>query len=41
MAIHFAVGDMPHRAEMESMDQFATKVVPMIEKHFVRPLAAE
>ena len=39
MTIYFSVGDMPHRAVIESMEQFATKVVPMIEKHFGKPLA--
>ncbi len=39
MNIYFAVGDMPHGAVMNSMEQFATKVVPMIEKHFGKPLA--
>ena len=39
MNIYFAVGDMPHRAVIESMEQFATKVVPIIEKHFGKPLA--
>ncbi len=39
MNIYFAVGDMPHRAVIESMEQFATKVVPVIEKHFGKPLA--
>lgn len=39
MNIYFAVGDVPHRAVMNSMEQFATKVVPAIEKHFGKPLA--
>jgi alkanesulfonate monooxygenase SsuD/methylene tetrahydromethanopterin reductase-like flavin-dependent oxidoreductase (luciferase family) len=39
MNIYFAVGDVPHSAVMNSMEQFATKVVPMIEKHFGKPLA--
>ena len=40
MSIYFAVGDIPSRAAMNSMEQFATKVVPMIEAHFGKPLAA-
>lgn len=39
MNIYFAVGDVPHHAVMNSMEQFATKVVPAIEKHFGKPLA--
>ncbi len=39
MNIYFAVGDMPSRAAIDSMEQFATKVVPAIEKHFGKPLA--
>jgi hypothetical protein len=39
MSIYFAVGDLPSRAAMNSMEQFATKVVPMIEAHFGKPLA--
>ena len=39
MNIYFAVGDMPSQAVMSSMTQFQTKVVPMIEKHFGKPLA--
>ncbi len=40
MSIYFAVGDIPSRAAMNSMEQFATKVVPMIEAHFGKSLAA-
>ncbi len=36
---YFAVGDMPNAAVKASMEAFATKVVPMIEKHFGKPLA--
>jgi alkanesulfonate monooxygenase SsuD/methylene tetrahydromethanopterin reductase-like flavin-dependent oxidoreductase (luciferase family) len=39
MSIYFAVGDLPSAAAMNSMEQFATKVVPMIEAHFGKPLA--
>ena len=39
MAIYFAVGDLPSAAVINSMEQFATKVVPMIEAHFGKPLA--
>ena len=39
MNIYFAVGDVPHSAILNSMEQFATKVVPAIEKHFGKPLA--
>ena len=39
MSIYFAVGDLPSAAAMASMEQFATKVVPLIEKHFGKPLA--
>lgn len=39
MNIYFAVGDMPNAAVKESMTQFATKVVPLIEKHFGKPLS--
>jgi alkanesulfonate monooxygenase SsuD/methylene tetrahydromethanopterin reductase-like flavin-dependent oxidoreductase (luciferase family) len=39
MAIYFAVGDLPSSAVMTSMELFATKVVPMIEAHFGKPLA--
>jgi alkanesulfonate monooxygenase SsuD/methylene tetrahydromethanopterin reductase-like flavin-dependent oxidoreductase (luciferase family) len=40
MNIYFAVGDMPSAAVMKSMELFATKVVPMIEAHFGKPLSA-
>jgi len=36
---YFAVGDMPNEAVKASIEQFATKVVPAIEKHFGKPLA--
>jgi alkanesulfonate monooxygenase SsuD/methylene tetrahydromethanopterin reductase-like flavin-dependent oxidoreductase (luciferase family) len=39
MSLYFAVGDLPSAAAMDSMEQFATKVVPMIEAHFGKPLA--
>ncbi len=39
MNIYFAVGDVPSKDVMSSMTQFQTKVVPMIEKHFGKPLA--
>ena len=39
MNIYFAVGDVPSAAVMNSMEQFSTKVVPMIEAHFGKPLA--
>ena len=39
MSLYFAVGDMPSSAVMHSMEQFATKVIPMIEGHFGKPLA--
>ncbi len=39
MNIYFAVGDLPSSAAIASMEQFATKVVPMVEKHFGKPLA--
>ncbi len=39
MSIYFAVGDLPSAAAMNSMEQFATKVVPMIEAHFGKPLS--
>ncbi len=39
MSLYFAVGDVPSQAVMHSMEQFATKVVPMIEGHFGKPLA--
>jgi len=39
MTIYFAVGDLPSKAAMASMEQCATKVVPMIEAHFGKPLA--
>ena len=35
---YFAVGDVPHLAVMNSIEQFATKVIPLIEKHFGKPL---
>jgi alkanesulfonate monooxygenase SsuD/methylene tetrahydromethanopterin reductase-like flavin-dependent oxidoreductase (luciferase family) len=35
---YFAVGDVPHLAVMNSIEQFATKVVPLIEAHFGKPL---
>ncbi len=38
MSLYFAVGDMPNRAVIKSMEQFATKVVPMMERHFGKPL---
>ena len=38
MSLYFAVGDLPSTAVMNSMEQFATKVVPMIEAHFGKPL---
>ncbi|NQV58749.1 MAG: LLM class flavin-dependent oxidoreductase [Alphaproteobacteria bacterium] len=39
MSIYFAVGDLPSTAAMGSMEQFATRVVPMIEAHFGKPLS--
>lgn len=39
MNIYFAVGDLPHAAVKASMTAFATKVVPLIEKRFGKPLA--
>jgi len=39
MSLYFAVGDLPSAAVMSSMEQFATRVVPMIEAHFGKPLA--
>ena len=39
MSLYFAVGDVPNAAVMNSMEQFAAKVVPMIEGHFGKPLA--
>ena len=36
---YFAVGDVPHLAVMNSIEQFSTKVVPLIEAHFGKPLA--
>jgi alkanesulfonate monooxygenase SsuD/methylene tetrahydromethanopterin reductase-like flavin-dependent oxidoreductase (luciferase family) len=39
MSIYFAVGDLPSAAAMNSMEQFASKVVPMIETHFGKPLS--
>jgi alkanesulfonate monooxygenase SsuD/methylene tetrahydromethanopterin reductase-like flavin-dependent oxidoreductase (luciferase family) len=39
MNCYFAVGDVPNAAVQESMRLFATKVVPMIEAHFGKPLA--
>ena len=39
MSIYFAVGDVPSPAVMHSMKQFTTKVVPMIEALFGKPLA--
>jgi alkanesulfonate monooxygenase SsuD/methylene tetrahydromethanopterin reductase-like flavin-dependent oxidoreductase (luciferase family) len=39
MNIYFAVGDVPSAAVMNSMEQFSTKVVPMIEVHFGKALA--
>lgn len=39
MSLYFAVGDLPSQAAMNSMEQFAIKVVPMIEAHFGKPLA--
>lgn len=38
MAIYFAVGDVPSAAVMNSMGEFSTKVVPLIEAHFGEPL---
>jgi alkanesulfonate monooxygenase SsuD/methylene tetrahydromethanopterin reductase-like flavin-dependent oxidoreductase (luciferase family) len=39
MSLYFAVGDLPSTAAMHSMEQFAAKVVPMIETHFGKPLS--
>jgi len=39
MSLYFAVGDLPSAAVMNSMEQFATKVVPAIEAHFGKSLA--
>lgn len=39
MSIYFAVGDMPHAAVLDSIEQFATKVIPLVEAHFGKPLA--
>jgi len=39
MSLYFSVGDLPSAAAMNSMEQFATKVVPLIEAHFGKPLA--
>jgi alkanesulfonate monooxygenase SsuD/methylene tetrahydromethanopterin reductase-like flavin-dependent oxidoreductase (luciferase family) len=39
MNIYFAVGDMPSAAVMNSIEQLSTKVVPLIEAHFGKPLA--
>ncbi|MEX2617221.1 MAG: LLM class flavin-dependent oxidoreductase [Alphaproteobacteria bacterium] len=39
MNIYFQVGDLPSRATIASMEQFTTKVIPLVEKHFGRPLA--
>jgi alkanesulfonate monooxygenase SsuD/methylene tetrahydromethanopterin reductase-like flavin-dependent oxidoreductase (luciferase family) len=38
MSIYFAVGDMPSAAVLKSMELFATEVVPLVEKHFGKPL---
>ena len=38
MSLYFAVGDVPSAVVMNSMEQFATKVVPLIEAHFGKPL---
>lgn len=37
--IYFSVGDFPHRAAVRSMELWAGEVVPMVEKHFGKPLA--
>ena len=39
MSLYFAVGDIPSAAVMNSIEQFATKVIPMIEAHFGKPVA--
>ena len=39
MSIYFAVGDMESRAVMTSMELFQTKVVPLLEVHFGKPLS--
>ncbi len=39
ITIYFSVGGLPSSAAIDSMEQFATKVVPMIEHHFGKPLA--
>ncbi|MCH9673630.1 MAG: LLM class flavin-dependent oxidoreductase, partial [Gammaproteobacteria bacterium] len=39
MNIYFAVGDMPSAAVMTSIEQFSTRVIPLIEAHFGKPLA--
>jgi len=39
MNCYFAVGDVPNAAVKASITAFATKVVPLIEKHFGKPIA--
>lgn len=39
MNCYFAVGDMPNAAVKRSIELFATEVVPLIERHFGKPLA--
>ncbi len=39
ISIYFAVGDVPSADVKRSMTLFASKVVPMIERHFGKPLA--
>lgn len=39
MNIYFSVGDVESRDAIRSMELFATRVVPLVEKHFGKPLA--
>ena len=37
--IYFQVGDVSSKTALSSMDGFATKVIPLVEKHFGKPIA--
>ena len=36
---YFQVGDVPSRTALKSMELLTKKVIPMVEKHFGKPLA--
>jgi alkanesulfonate monooxygenase SsuD/methylene tetrahydromethanopterin reductase-like flavin-dependent oxidoreductase (luciferase family) len=37
--IYFSVGDVPHATAMRSMERWMNEVVPLVERHFGRPIS--